>query len=90
MLENFPDTIKEFIACAIRNNLEMLLVGGGAVNFHGYQRHSADIDFWVNSTSENIQRLLNTLQALGYNIEDLPQLVSVRVRPLVNYSPIMR
>ncbi len=68
----------------------MLLVGGGAVNFHGYQRHSADIDFWVNSTSENIQRLLNTLQDLGYNIEDLPQLVSVRVRPLVNYSPIMR
>ncbi|MFA5588139.1 MAG: hypothetical protein WC987_05160, partial [Mariniphaga sp.] len=75
MLENFPDRVKEFIACATKNQLEMLLVGGGAVNFYGYQRHSADIDFWVNSTSENLQRLLKTLQDLGYNIQSLPQTI---------------
>ena len=29
---------------------ECLMVGGGAVNFHGYQRHSADVDFWIETT----------------------------------------
>ena len=71
MLENFPNRVKNFIECARKNNLEMLLVGGGAVNFHGYQRHSADIDFWINITSNNIRNLLKTLQDLGYDINEL-------------------
>lgn len=75
MLESFPVRVKEFIESASKNNLEMILVGGGAVNFHGYQRHSADIDFWINPTSENMQNLLKTLQDLGYNIHRLPELV---------------
>lgn len=73
MLEFFPVRVKEFIKTANKNNLKMLLVGGGAVNFHGYQRHSADIDFWINATSGNLQNLLKTLQDLGYNIQDLPE-----------------
>ncbi len=97
MLENFPDRVKEFIACATKNQLEMLLVGGGAVNFYGYQRHSADIDFWVNSTSENLQRLLKTLQDLGYNIQSLPQTIfegeqniSLKISPVFELELITR
>jgi hypothetical protein len=33
----------------------MILVGGGAVNFHGFQRHSADIDFWIDVSEENLR-----------------------------------
>lgn len=25
----------------------MMMVGGGTVNFYGYQRHSAAVDFWI-------------------------------------------
>lgn len=97
MLINFHDRIKEFIVCATKNNLEMLLVGGGAVNFHGYQRHSADIDFWVNSTTENLERLLKTLQDMGYNIQKLPkaisegeQNISLKISPVFDLELITR
>lgn len=53
----------------------MIMVGGGAVNFHGYQRHSADVDFWINPTTENFKRLLTVFQNLGYNISKLPDSV---------------
>lgn len=53
----------------------MIMVGGGAVNFHGYQRHSADVDFWINPTTENFKRLLAVFQNLGYNISKLPDSV---------------
>ena len=43
-----------FIELANKHNVRMLLVGGGAVNFHGYQRHSADVDFWFDTTKKNI------------------------------------
>ncbi len=78
----------------------MILVGGGAVNFHGYQRHSADIDFWINVTSENMQNLIKTLQNLGYDIHEIPdqvlkkqQNISIKISPvfelelITNFNP---
>ena len=51
----------------------MLLVGGGAVNFHGYQRHSADVDFWIDTRPENLQNLLNVLREMGFIVDDFPE-----------------
>ncbi len=34
----------------------MLMVVGGAVNFHSYQRHSADVDFWIETTPKNLSK----------------------------------
>lgn len=45
LVENFPNRVERFIKAANRHGLKMILVGGGAVNFYGYQRHSADLDF---------------------------------------------
>jgi len=53
----------------------MIMVGGGAVNFHGYQRHSADVDFWVNPTNLNFKRLLSVFQNLGYDLNEFPDSV---------------
>jgi hypothetical protein len=55
LLQNFPDRLEQFIKTANKNQLKMILVGGGAVNFHGYQRHSADIDFWIDLTEPNLE-----------------------------------
>jgi len=51
----------------------MIMVGGGAVNFHGYQRHSLDVDFWLESVTENFNKLVTVFRELGYEIEDLPE-----------------
>ncbi len=50
----------------------MLLVGGGAVNFHGYKRHSADVDFWIKPTTKNLEKLRLVLNEMGYCIESFP------------------
>jgi hypothetical protein len=39
LLQNFPKRLNQFIKYAYKNRVKMILVGGGAVNFHGYQCH---------------------------------------------------
>ena len=62
---NYPQRIYDFIKASNKFDVEMILVGGGAVNFHGYQRHSADVDFWIDLSPENIVNLISALQDLG-------------------------
>lgn len=42
-----------FLNLANKHDVSMILVGGGAVNFHGYQRHSADVGFWIDTSTKN-------------------------------------
>lgn len=46
-----------FLRAAHAQGLRVLMVGGAAVNFHGYQRQSADVDLWVEPVAENFDRL---------------------------------
>lgn len=97
MIESYKNLVSDFIEKANDNGVRMLLVGGGAVNFHGYQRHSADIDFWIELTSENLNRLKLTLNQLGYQFEKFPdevlqgsQNISVKISPVVDLELITR
>jgi len=64
-VDNFQNRIESFIKAADKNHVKMIMVGGGAVNFHGYQRHSADIDFWIDISTVNLKNILQTLIDLG-------------------------
>lgn len=75
LTENWNKSLENFISEANKQNLEMIMVGGGAVNFHGYQRHSADVDFWLNPTRQNFDQLLLVLKNLGYHIQEFPDSV---------------
>lgn len=67
----------------------MLMVGGGAVNFHGYQRHSADVDFWIETSQENLKKLLFILKEMGFEIEAIPQNVKNREQNIsIKFSPL--
>ena len=83
------ETVEEFIQAAQENNVRMILIGGGAVNFHGVQRHSADIDFWVETTTENLKNLAQVLKQLGYDFDTFPievfdqkQNISIHISPI--------
>lgn len=71
----FGDAVRDFLRVAHMHGVRMLLVGGGAVNFHGYQRHSADIDLWLEPVAANFERLRNALGELGYEVDVLPSAV---------------
>ncbi|HET8810203.1 MAG TPA: nucleotidyltransferase [Flavobacteriaceae bacterium] len=73
---------------ANKHKVKMLLVGGGAVNFHGYQRHSADVDFWLETSKENFKKLIAVFQEMGYEIDDLPEKVKNKSQNIsIKFSP---
>jgi hypothetical protein len=66
----------------------MLLVGGGAVNFYGYQRHSADLDFWISTEDNNLKNLILVLQQLGYDIQEFPNEIKEQKQNIsLKFSP---
>jgi len=95
LVQNFPERLEQFIETAHKNQVKMILVGGGAVNFHGYQRHSADVDFWIEVSAQNLEKLLITLQEMNFHISDFPedvksgkQNVSIKISPVLDLELI--
>lgn len=64
------------------------MVGGGAVNFHGYQRHSADIDFWIDTSKKNLGHLLLALREIGIDVDKFPEKVENQEQNIsLKFSP---
>lgn len=67
----------------------MILVGGGAVNFHGYQRHSADVDFWIDTKQENLNRLIKVFSDMDFDITSVPEKVKNQEQNIsIKFSPV--
>ena len=89
MIQNWDKNINQFISTANKHNVRMLMVGGGAVNFHGYQRHSADVDFWIETTDENFKKLILVFNEMGYEIDDFPENVKKQEQNIsIKFSPV--
>lgn len=89
MSKLWDQNIDQFIALANKYKVRMLMVGGGAVNFHGYQRHSADVDFWIETTDENFKKLVVVFNEMGYEIEDFPENVKQEQQNIsIKFSPV--
>ncbi len=57
---------REFIELLNAHEVKYLVIGGYAVNFHGYPRYTKDIDFWLWMTSANIEKLLQAVNEFGF------------------------
>ncbi len=85
----WEEKINQFISLTNQFEVRMIMVGGGAVNFHGYQRHSADVDFWIETTEENLKKLVKVFKAMDYEIEDFPEEVKMQKQNIsVKFSPL--
>lgn len=95
MNPNFEEDVDLFLSLAQKHKVRMMMVGGGAVNFYGYQRHSADIDFWIDTNPDNLLALRNTLNDMGYEFDDFPedvkrgkQNISIKISPVIDIELI--
>lgn len=87
-MKNWEAKVDNFIRLSALHRVRMIMVGGGAVNFHGYQRHSADVDFWLDTKEENLKKLLSVFQEMGCEIDDFPQDVKEQNQNIsVKFSP---
>ena len=89
MTKIWENNIDEFIKFSNQLGVKMLMVGGGAVNFHGYQRHSADVDFWIDVSPDNMKKLVKVFNKMGYEIDDFPQKVLDKKQNIsIKFSPV--
>ncbi len=85
---NWGAQVSEFIQLADQLGVRMIMVGGGAVNFHGYQRHSADVDFWIDTSPENLLKLVEVFGKMGFDVESFPEEVLNQNQNIsVKFSP---
>lgn len=67
----------EVLEALINSDVDFLVIGGYAVNFHGYGRPTGDLDLWLRPDNENKARSLSAFRALDYpdkNIENISRL----------------
>jgi hypothetical protein len=58
--------LREFIALLNSTGVKYLVVGGHAVAFHGHPRFTGDMDFFVECSPENANRLAAALVQFGF------------------------
>ena len=89
MIRQWEGKIDLFIELSNKHGVRMLMIGGGAVNFHGYQRHSADVDFWIDTTELNFKKLVKVFNEMGYEINDFPNEVKNKLKNIsVKFTPV--
>ena len=63
----FEEEIVAFFSILNSNKVKFILVGGLAVNYHGFSRSTGDIDLWIEDSEANRKLLVNAL--LEYKVE---------------------
>ncbi len=66
-----PKDFREFIDVLNARAVEYVVVGGYALAFHGAPRFTGDIDFFVNPSEENAQRVVDALKDFGFPAADV-------------------
>jgi predicted nucleotidyltransferase len=61
----FDDYTLELLQALNEFEVTYLIVGGYAVNFHGYRRTTGDIDLWIKPDNDNKGRIISSFRKLG-------------------------
>ena len=69
---HLPLDFKEFLQFLASRSVEYLLVGGYAVNLHGFIRTTGDIDIWIAASPENARKMVEVLKDFGFGSLRIP------------------
>jgi hypothetical protein len=75
----FDEEILSFWKALQDHQVEYIMIGGYAINLHGYQRFTGDLDIWLKDTRENRHRLRVALSSL--DMGDYPMIESMQFVP---------
>ena len=84
------DEMLRALAALDREALEYVLVGAAAMGVHGVVRATEDLDIFIRSTSENVERLRRAFRAIygeDPNIDDIKTEDLLGEYPAVRYYP---
>ncbi len=67
----FEDLFDRVLKAFTTMQVDFMIVGGFAVNYHGYSRNTSDLDLWIKSDSANQSNICKALRLLSYNEESI-------------------
>ncbi|MCL4783390.1 MAG: hypothetical protein KJZ70_10180 [Bryobacterales bacterium] len=74
----------EFIESLNQHGVEFLVVGAFAVGFHARPRETSDLDVWLQTSEENLDRAWRALASFGFSLERSPD------EPLLKYGEVLQ
>lgn len=78
-MDIFDEEILRFWKALQVNQVDYILIGGYAINFHGYQRFTGDLDIWIKNTLDNRRALRAAFKSC--DMIDYPMLESMQFVP---------
>ncbi|CAN5810251.1 hypothetical protein BH10BAC3_BH10BAC3_20590 [soil metagenome] len=78
-MDFYDEELLNFWGCLNKNSVKYIMVGGVAINFHGYNRTTDDIDIWLEDTLENRKHLRAAFKE--YGLGDLEPLLRIQFLP---------
>jgi hypothetical protein len=73
----FPEHFEAVLRAFNQFKVDYMVVGAYALNFHGYNRSTNDIDIWTKPSDENKEKVYQALISVGFSAEELKQLLSL-------------
>jgi hypothetical protein len=73
----FPEHFEAVLRAFNQFKVDYMVVGAYALNFHGYNRSTNDIDIWTKPSDENKEKVYQALNSVGFSAEELKQLLSL-------------
>ncbi len=72
-MEFYRKDLDDFCGILNQHRVDYLIIGGLAVNFHGFQRATGDIDIWYHPTQANFDKLLRAIEVFGFDTSEIRQ-----------------
>ena len=74
----FLDNVEELFKAFNRRDVKYMIIGGVAVNIHGYTRATGDLDIWYNPSEQNYRQLLLAIHDFGFDTSGLENASNIR------------
>ena len=65
-MDVYDEDLIDFWKSLIKCDVKYLMVGGFAVNMHGFSRTTKDVDIWIKDDKENRRNLGKAMEIFGY------------------------
>jgi hypothetical protein len=78
---------KEFVELLNMHEAFYLVVGGYAVNYHGYPRYTKDIDFWVWLDKRNARKMLEVISDFGFGEMGFEEKDFLNPETIIQFGP---
>ena len=62
---------KEMLQILLNNKVKFLVVGAYAMGIHGYPRATGDLDIWVEASTENSEKIYQSLSEFGAPLSEV-------------------